>query len=94
MHFLAPAQWIFVAEVQKWKRLAKAMGCFHQLLLILLQVTSGSFFSHCRKHLVSSPDLCNILVKFFRENERKLSGSSENIHPAREVRYKEIKKFV
>jgi hypothetical protein len=43
--FLAPAQWLFAAKVQKWKRLAEAVGRLHQLLFILLQVTSGAFLT-------------------------------------------------
>jgi len=40
--FVAFAQWLSAAQVQEWKWLAEAVGCVHQLLLVLLQVTPGT----------------------------------------------------
>jgi hypothetical protein len=42
--FTASAQRLPAAEVQKWKWLAEAVGRIHQLLFVLLQVTSGALF--------------------------------------------------
>lgn len=36
-----PAVWELAEEVQEQQRMAEAVGCVHQLLLVLLQITPG-----------------------------------------------------
>lgn len=41
--FAEPVKWFPVAQVQKQQRLAKAVGCVHQFLPVLLQVVPRRF---------------------------------------------------
>ena len=39
-----PAEWISAAQVQELKWLAETLGCFYELLSLLLQKLWGMFF--------------------------------------------------